>query len=608
MTSAPQPLAGTGFRRRDGAAAVRRERSLVPLLMLPSLLLLLGVFIAPLAQILLMSFEQPSWTLDHYREVFQDDILVAVLLRTLTLSVKVTGVCLLLGYPIAYAMLRSGETMRRVIALLVILPLWTSLLVRTYAWIVILGRKGMVNEAMIGLGLIDMPLPLLYNRFSVYVGMVHIMLPFMVLPLYAVMQRIDLRLMSAAWSLGAGKSASFLLIFLPLSLPGVLAGSLLVFILSIGFFVTPALLGGLGDTTFVMLIERQINRLFNWPLASAMSIILLLATLALVVVYNRLLSARPGDSPLVGRALVWSLRLGALVRAPFRRHGEGAGRTRPDLGERYARRPLWKPSLVLIFAWLVLFGMDFPISIIFPLSFSDAPFLQFPPPDYSLRWFEKYFSREDWTGPTITSFQVAGVTMVIATVIGTLASIAIVRGKFPGKRLAVGLLMSPIIVPTIILAVALYYLFASYGLIGTRTGLVLAHTVLAVPYVIVVVSAALERIDPSLEQAAWTLGATKFKAFVKVTLPLIRPAVLTAALFAFLASFDEVVVAIFISGTSATTLPKRMWDGIREEIDPTIAAVAALLIVLSLLLMLAAELLRRRSRQPGDESVGAILR
>jgi ABC-type spermidine/putrescine transport system permease subunit II len=186
--------------------------------------------------------------------------------------------------------------------------------------------------------------------------------------------------------------------------------------------------------------------------------------------------------------------------------------------------------------------------------------------------------------------------MVVATLIGTLASIAIVRSDFPGKRIVLGLLLSPIIVPTIILAIALYYLFARYGLIGSKLGLVLAHTVLAVPYVIVVVSAGLERIDFSLEQAAWTLGAGKIKAFVKVTLPLMRPAVLTAALFSFLASFDEVVIAIFISGTSATTLPKKMWDGIREEIEPTIAAVAALLIALSLVLVFIAEFLRRRSQ------------
>ena len=610
MVSSPKELTDVAAHGGTVRRPVRRARSLLPLLLLPSLILLLVVFVVPLGQILFLSFDEPAWTVEHYVRVFQDDILVAVLGRTLALAINVTGICLLFGYPIAYLMLRSSEGIRRVVAVLVILPLWTSLLVRTYAWIVILGRKGMVNESLLALGMIDMPAQLLYNRVSVYIGMVHIMLPFMVLPLYAVMQRIDLRLLDAAWSLGAGRVKAFLLIFLPLSLPGMLAGSLLVFILSIGFFVTPALLGGLGDTTFVMLIERQLTRLFNWPLACAMSIILLVATLALVVVYNRLLSTGPGGSALVGSVLVWSMRLGGLIGRAISwlqraLRFDGIGR---DQTLRFARRPLWRPSLVAILAWTTLFAMDFPISIIFPLSFSDASFLQFPPPDYSLRWFETYFSREDWTRPTITSFQVAGITMVLATLIGTLAAVAIVRSDFPGKRLVVGLLLSPIIVPTIILAVALYYLFARYGLIGTRTALVLAHTVLAVPYVIVVVSAALERIDQSLEQAAWTLGASKLKAFVKVTLPLIRPAVLTASFFAFLASFDEVVIAIFIAGTSATTLPKRMWDGIREEIDPTIAAVAALLIALSLLLMFFAEVLWRRSRHRADGPVGGLLR
>ena len=576
---------------------VRKKWSILPLLVLPSFVMLLVIFIVPLFQILFLSFDQPQWNLNNYQRVFEDDIQIKLLGRTLALSIKVTGICLLLGYPIAYAMLRSSEVMKRVIALLVILPLWTSLLVRTYVWIVILGRKGLVNESLIGLGLIDTPLALLYNRFSVYIGMVHIMLPFMVLPLYAVMQRIDLRLLSAAWSLGASRLTSFYLILLPLSFPGVLAGSLLVFILSIGFFVTPAILGGLSEITYVMLIETYINRLFNWPLASAMSIVLLLATLALVVGYNKMLSTGPGGLSFLGRSIVWILRLASVVvRTTDRLKEKVIGNGKLEFVNSYARKPIWRPSLVFVAAWVIIFLLDFPLTIIFPLAFSDALFLQFPPPDYSLRWFEKYFSRADWTGPTITSFQVATITMVVATLIGTLASIAIVRSDFPGKRIVLGLLLSPIIVPTIILAIALYYLFARYGLIGSKLGLVLAHTVLAVPYVIVVVSAGLERIDFSLEQAAWTLGAGKIKAFVKVTLPLMRPAVLTAALFSFLASFDEVVIAIFISGTSATTLPKKMWDGIREEIEPTIAAVAALLIALSLVLVFIAEFLRRRSQ------------
>lgn len=601
--SATRSTAGNAPAKQRSFAEQGRLLSL--LLLVPALLLLLGVFIAPLAQIFLLSFGEDGWTLDFYQSLVGDDILLAVLVRTLWLSITVTGLCLLLGYPVAYLMLRSSDTIRRVIALLVILPLWTSLLVRTYAWIVILGRKGLVNEGFMALGITDAPMTLLYNSTSVYIGMVHIMLPFMVLPLYAIMQRIDLRLLSAARSLGAGKTSAFFLIFLPLSLPGVLAGSLLVFIIAIGFFVTPALLGGLSDTTFVMLIERQVNRLFNWPLASAMSVALLLATLLLVTLYNRVLAGGGNESPLIGRAISWILRIRAAATRPFtpaRRLGREQSRWAPLL----LRLPL--PSFSGVVGWSVLFFMVAPITIVFPLAFSDAPFLQFPPPGYSTRWFENYFGRPDWVRPTITSFEVATVAMVLATIVGTLAAIGIVRGRFPGKKAMLGLLLAPIIVPTIVLAVALYYQFAGYGLIGTRTALILAHSVIAIPYVVVVVSAALEKVDISLEQAAWTLGAGRVTAFWKVTFPLIRPAVIVAALFAFLASFDELVIAIFISGTRATTLPKRMWDGVREEIDPTIAAVAALLITLSLFLLLVAEILRRRGRQSGSEVTGGLMR
>ena len=205
-----------------------------------------------------------------------------------------TILCLLLGYPVAYLMLRSTERMRRVVGLLVILPGWISILVRSYAWMVILGCQGLVNEALQALRLVDEPMALLYNRFGVYVGMVHIMLPFMILPLYAIMQRIDLRLVSAARSLGAGAVPAFLLVFLPLSLPGVLSGSLLCVQSSPGVFVTPALLGGLEDITYVMLIERQVNHLHNWELAAAMAVVLLVVTLVLVTAFSR---SSPCDEP-----------------------------------------------------------------------------------------------------------------------------------------------------------------------------------------------------------------------------------------------------------------------------------------------------------------------
>jgi ABC-type spermidine/putrescine transport system permease subunit II len=185
--------------------------------------------------------------------------------------------------------------------------------------------------------------------------------------------------------------------------------------------------------------------------------------------------------------------------------------------------------------------------------------------------------------------------MVLATLLGTLAAIGIVRLDFPGRSIVSGLMISPIVVPSIVLAIALYSVFARIGIVGTEIGLVLAHTVLAIPFVVVVVSGALRSTDILPERAARTLGAPPHSAFLRVTFPVLQPAVLTAAFFAFLASFDELVIALFIAGTGARTLPKRMWEGIREEIDPTIAAVAAMLIGLTLVLLLITELAKRRT-------------
>ncbi|NIO04888.1 MAG: ABC transporter permease subunit [Proteobacteria bacterium] len=186
--------------------------------------------------------------------------------------------------------------------------------------------------------------------------------------------------------------------------------------------------------------------------------------------------------------------------------------------------------------------------------------------------------------------------MIVATILGTLASFAIVRGDFKGRRLAYGIILSPLIIPVIITSVAVYYLFARLHLVGTLWGLVLAHTVLAIPFVVVNVTATLQGFDMTVERAALSLGANRLVTFRKVTFPLIWPGIVSGALFAFITSFDEVVVAIFLTG-SKPTLPKQMWDGIRISINPTISAVASLLIVFSILLLLLLHFLTRRSQK-----------
>ena len=246
---------------------------------------------------------------------------------------------------------------------------------------------------------------------------------------------------------------------------------------------------------------------------------------------------------------------------------------------------------------LILLFLVFPIVVVVVVSFSSATYLTFPPPAFGLRWYEAYFTSADWLRPTWLSIWVAAAVVVLSTLLGTIAALGIARLPKAMRILASGLILSPLIVPGIVVAIGIYYAFARYGLVGSPAGLIFAHTCLAVPFVVTSVSASLAGIDPRLEQAALSLGATPSGTFFQVTLPLIRPGVLVGALFAFISSFDELVVALFISGSGAVTLPRRMWDDLRFAIDPTIAAVSTLTIVLTAALLGAAHLLRRRTER-----------
>jgi putative spermidine/putrescine transport system permease protein len=215
-------------------------------------------------------------------------IYVGILLRTFWIGFVVTAVCLLLGYPLAYRLASLPLRVSNLLLILVLLPFWTSLLVRTGAWVVLLQREGVINDLLLAVGLVSEPLQLVYNRFGVYVAMTHILLPFMVLPLYSVMRGIPPHYVRAAASLGAGPVRAFLRIYLPLTVPGIAAGCLLVFILAIGYYITPALVGGANDQMVSYFIAFFTNQTINWGMASALGAVLLIATLLLFALYARL--------------------------------------------------------------------------------------------------------------------------------------------------------------------------------------------------------------------------------------------------------------------------------------------------------------------------------
>jgi putative spermidine/putrescine transport system permease protein len=251
--------------------------------------------------------------------------------------------------------------------------------------------------------------------------------------------------------------------------------------------------------------------------------------------------------------------------------------------------------LTRLVAPLILLVMIAPIIVVIVLSFSSAGYLTFPPPAFGVRWYLTYLRSRDWLAATALSIEVAVAVVVLSTVLGTLAAMGLTRLPAMARLLAAGLILSPLIMPVIIVAIGLYYAFARFGLVGTPLGLILAHTCLAVPFVVTSVGASLARLDRRLEMASLGLGATPFGTFRQVTLPLILPGVLVGALFAFITSFDELVVALFLSGADAVTLPRRMWEDLRYALDPTIAAVSTLTIVVTVPPLLWAHWSRRRN-------------
>jgi putative spermidine/putrescine transport system permease protein len=260
------------------------------------------------------------------------------------------------------------------------------------------------------------------------------------------------------------------------------------------------------------------------------------------------------------------------------------------------RRSLRLLAFMGVCAAILLFLVA-PILAIAPLSFNNEPYFTYPIRSYSLRWYEAFFLTPNWQLALRNSVVVATATMALATLLGTLAALGLARPEFRFRGAVTALMLSPMVLPIIVTAVAVYLFYARLGLNGSFTGLVLAHSVLASPFVVVTVGATLATYDRLLSRAAASLGAGPLRTFMSVTLPLILPGIASGALFAFITSFDDVVIALFVAGTEQRTLPKQMWSGVRENLDPTITAVATMLVALSILVVTAGERLRRRVTQ-----------
>jgi putative spermidine/putrescine transport system permease protein len=570
------------------------------------LLLFLGLlFIYPIADLLWLSFfdKMGEATTEHYRAVVAVPVWVNVMIITFRIAAWTTMFCVLAGYPVAYLLATAPESTRNRLIIWVMLPFWTSFLVRTFAWIVLLAQKGPVNRLAAALGLTDAPLELIYNFTGTMIGMVHALMPLAVLTMLSVMTNIDPRLRGAAATLGARAGETFWRIYFPLSLPGVAAAALMVFITALGFFITPALLGGRRETMISQVIIIQVQDLLNWGFAGALSVVLLAAALLIFVLYDRLLSLSTlsGEARAGGGGPTWIGRAGSAVGnrvvAALGWICDLAERAleavRPPRGDR-ARRPLgrgtlWAAVLVII-GFLVL-----PALIVVPVSFTAGRFVNFPPEGFSLKWYAAYLESDVWMEATVRSFAVAGATGLLAMLLGVPAAFMLVRSRARGKAVLLALILSPLIIPRIVVAVAIFIVYARVGLVGTSLGLVLGHTVLAVPYVVITMMAVLKTYDERLDQAAASLGAPPWRTLTQITFPLLRGGMIASFLFAFITSFDELTISLFVSGGLVSTLPRQMWNDMLLQVNPTLAAVSTTMLVIITAIILGAEYLRRRA-------------
>jgi putative spermidine/putrescine transport system permease protein len=583
--------------------------------LLPALLFLGICVIFPVADLLSVSFTdgggRPS--LETFRIFLQRPVYLKVLRTTFVISAWTTLICLLLAYPVAYHLASSSERVRNNLLLIVLMPFWTGFLVRTFAWMILLAKSGPLVRAAEWIGVSN--LELAYNLTGVLVGMSHALLPLAVLNMLPVMQSIDRRLVPAASVLGARPSEAFWRIYFPLSLPGVAASGLLVFITALGFFITPTILGGPQETMIAQLIIVQIQELLNWRFAGVLSFVLLLSALIVYYIYDRIL----GISTMVGEQFTAKRQHG--VAAGIERYislvGRGIlaliGRVTAAVERTLTRAGICgravagsRGRLQGVITGLVLVFLALPTFFVIPVSFTESTFLDFPPRGFTLRWYGEFMQSNAWTSATLRSLSIALIVAIVATPLGGAAAFVLARQEFRGKKLLMALVLSPLILPRMVIAVALFYLMARMHIVGTDLALVIGHTVIALPYVVITVMVGLQTYDRQFDLAAATLGARPARTLIHVTVPLIKGSVLAAGIFAFMTSFDDLNIALFLSGGEQNTLPKQMWSAMVLQATPILGVASTLLLLLMSTFLLGAEFLRRRSeaaaRRPGTRT------
>lgn len=584
-------------------APIKQKKPITPYLFItPGLLIIAVGFFIPMIMLFSISIYKGipgsglidyTFTLENYTR-FADPYYFKVLFVTFKIALGTTILSLILGYPLAMLINKARGFAKTILLVTILTPLLTNVVARTLGLMIVLGRHGPVNQFF---DLINLPkFNFIPSEIGIIIGLTQVFMPYMIMSINSVLSNIDFSLQDAARDLGSSAAGAFWKVIFPLSVPGIIAGSLFVFLLSFSSYVTPRLLGGGQIMVMTMLIYQQATSLLNWPFAAAASLILLVFTIILVTSYTKIAAQadlrqdeyqpdtekKPSALKRPGKIISDTMYT---LQSSISRALSGV-KLLQNIGSILREfihiiSPVFS-NLVII---SVILFIILPLPLVILSSFSESSMISFPPKSYSIKWYTGLLDRPEYIRSFLLSARLALISTAISLVTGTLASLGLARYRFPGREFIRSIFLSPLMLPAVIVGIALLRFLVEIRQTATFQGLLLAHLVLTTAYVVRTISSTLVGFDNNLQEAARDLGASPFYTFHTITLPLIKPGLIVAAIFSFITSFDETTVSIFITGGRTITLPVRIFSQLEYGLDPTVTAISSLLIIMALIVI-----------------------
>lgn len=491
-------------------------------------------------------------TLRNYAAVFQSRTVLVLVMRTLVTAFVAAALASLVAYPLAFYVSRYMRGMKQVAVMLVVIPLWISLLMRVFAWRVILGENGAINSLLVTLGILSEPSDaFLYTRFAVVLTLAYMAIPYVFVSSFTALERVPESLLEASRDAGANRFQTFRNVVWPLSRQGLAIGFSLAFLLAVGDYVSPSMVGGLNGTMLGMVIASQFGMAGNWPLGAAQAVILMLAVAIILAVIGYL-----------GRSK-------GIIQAV----DSGAGATLKRAATLRGRIGQILLKLAVTLPYLFLYA---PLVVTLVFSFNDSRVQTFPLTGFTLQWY-----RELWTNTAlIEAFQRTLFVAVLSTAAGTVIGVAFAlilayRVRAFGNVLQLALAV-PVAIPGIVLGISLAIVAQFSGLPQGLPRVIVGHLSFVMPVIMLIVLTRLRALDPSFVEASLDLGATRMKTLLHVLLPMIRSAIIGGAMLGFTLSVDEVIVTLFLTGTEPT-LPVYVWNQMRFGFTPSINAIFTLI-------------------------------